>query len=88
VLETEIFIVLPRLLFGIDWRLEVLRRWLLLHIENILVDFEGFRCSLVDGLVKALKTAWLLLARDVFLLLVVHLFHHWALIHAVRLHIE
>jgi hypothetical protein len=86
-LKAEFSIINFRLLLDVDGRLEVLRRWLKL-IEDVLVDLERLRCPLIDGFVKALKTAGLLLARDVLLLLVVHLLHHWTLVHAVRLRIE
>ena len=73
----------------IDGALVVLRRMLLLHIEDVLVHFEWFGGPIVDGLVEAIEaTGHLLLARDVLLLFVVELFHHWTLVDAVRLKIE
>jgi len=81
-----IIFLLGLLLLVIDGALVVLRRMLLLHIEDVLVHFERFGSPIVDGLVEAIEaTGHLLLARDVLLLFVVEFFHHWTLIDAVRL---
>lgn len=73
-------------LLVIDGAFVVLRRWLLLDIQDVLVHFQWLRSPLADGLVEAVEAAGhLLLARDVLLFSVVHLLHDWTLIDAVCL---
>ena len=79
-------LLLGLLLLVIDGAFVVLRRMLLLNIEDVLVHLEWFGGPLTDGLVEAIEAAGhLLLGRDVLLFSVVHFFHHWALIDAVCL---
>ena len=59
------------------------------NIENVLVDLQRLWCSLAEAHIETgYASRQLFLAGNVFLLFIVELLHSWALIDAVRLHVE